>query len=53
MAAVGVTPNSRISIGVISAPPAGAGHPDEQPDHSAAENQVRIQVHKNALPRSP
>ena len=45
IAADGLTPNSRISIGVISAPPPAPGHPDQEADDGAAQHDVRIDVH--------
>ena len=53
IAADGLTPNSRISIGVISAPAAGAGQPDQQPDHRAAEDDIEAQAHPALLPHDP
>ena len=41
----GVTPNSRISIGVMSAPPPAPVRPTSKPDDRAAENDVRVEVH--------
>ena len=49
----GLTPNSRISIGVMSAPPPAPVRPTRKPDDGAAQDDVRIDAHMPTPPLTP